>query len=187
MSNSKVHSQGNVPFSWENQPGVSKKTYCQDNHQYSGDDDGYYKQLLPLPPCHPISSDSTDKTKIDLQLLPLPPCAIQYKLKLSRSNSTTSSRKGLKRFNEDPFFAAYKECTKTKSRSISTTKSRSISTTKSSGFGIFSCKNSCGVKEDSLIKSHHHRRQQIQKQVYSPTILRERVTDLRENGRKESN
>lgn len=184
MSNSKVHSQGNVPFSWENQPGISKKTYEEDNQQYSRDDDGYYyKQLLPPPPpCHPIL-ENPHKPKIDLQI-PLPPCPIQYKLKLSRSNST-GSRKGLKRSNdEDPFFAAYKECTKTKSRSISTAKSRSITASKSSGFGIFSCKNSCGVKEDSLIRSHHR---QPQKQVHPPTIHRERVTDLRKNGRREIN
>ncbi|MCL7029429.1 hypothetical protein MKW94_027143 [Papaver nudicaule] len=156
MSNSKVHSQGSVPFSWENQPGVSKKTYREDSH-----DDGYYKQLLPPPPCPPIL-DSPAKTKIDLKI-PLPPCPLQYKL--SRSNSTCSRKGGLKRSNEDPFFAAYKECTKTKSRFTRTTKS--------SGFGMFSCKNSCGVNENSLIKSHHR---QQQKQVYSPTVLRERVS-----------
>ncbi|PIA57048.1 hypothetical protein AQUCO_00600047v1 [Aquilegia coerulea] len=140
---SKVHSsQGNIPFSWENQPGISKVKHPSDVGTYAS-------IKLPPPPCQ---SDSPTTQKIlgqDIQV-PLPPCPFQSPVIRS------SSRKGLRRvLDDDPFLAAYKECTK----SVKQGKlSKSTSIKKSGGSregrigSLFSCKHSCGVREDSLVK-----------------------------------
>ncbi|PHT50982.1 hypothetical protein CQW23_10729 [Capsicum baccatum] len=44
-TNNKVHSKGNVPFSWEKKPGVSKITPTK------GCDSGDFSTKLPPPPC----------------------------------------------------------------------------------------------------------------------------------------
>ncbi|CAI9777199.1 unnamed protein product [Fraxinus pennsylvanica] len=139
----KVHSQGNVPFSWENKPGVRKITlqeYDVHHHQY------FAPPKLPPPPCPPENGRASFH---DMQI-PLPPCTFQQ---LSRSDS----RKGLKKI-DDPFLIAYKECTKS-TRKGKTTSCAGREDNK--GFGltkknvpvsVFSCKKSCSVREDSIIK-----------------------------------
>ncbi|KAI3465237.1 hypothetical protein Pfo_021900 [Paulownia fortunei] len=140
MMSSKVHSQGNVPFSWENKPGVSKSAAAvaarQDHHHHLA------QPKLPPPPCPP---DNARVSFHDLQI-PLPPCAFQ-------PPSRSSSKKGLKKI-DDPFLIAYKEVTK------STKKGKSLGANKGDqGLGvmknmsIFSCKqSSCSVTEDSVVK-----------------------------------
>lgn len=136
MMRSKVHSQRNIPFSWENEPGVSKAAAAAAPNQLEG----------PLPP-PPSKKSSTRATYHDMQI-PLPPCAFQPPLR-------SSSKKGLKK-TDDPFLIAYKEVTK------STKKGKFSGTEESKGdqirFGImknisiFSCKqSSCGV-DDSVVR-----------------------------------
>lgn len=132
----KVHSQGNVPFSWENEPGVSKAAPPQDHHNLP-------PPKLPPPPCPPENSRVSYH---DLQI-PLPPCAFQ-------PPSRSSSMKGLKKTHDDPFLIAYKEVTK------STKKGKSLSANKGDqvfglmkNISIFSCKqSSCSVAEDSVVR-----------------------------------
>ncbi|OVA01175.1 hypothetical protein BVC80_8887g5 [Macleaya cordata] len=181
MSHSnKVHSQGNVPFSWENQPGISKVIYKEECPK-DEDDQQQHGFKLPLPPC-PSDSPKVLGQVVDLQI-PLPPCPFQPHM----TRSSSSSRKGLRRHNnqEDPFLAAYKECTKS-SKSANRQSNLSKNSKKggddhheSRGIGkstsfMFSCKKSCGVKEDNLIRLSHQ---------VSPPVVRESYY-WREDGRK---
>ncbi|KAL0361160.1 UNVERIFIED_CONTAM: hypothetical protein Sradi_3800500 [Sesamum radiatum] len=136
---SKIHSQGKVPFSWENKPGVSKEAARQHDHHHDVE-----PPKLPPPPCPP---ENARVPSHDLQI-PLPPCPFQ-----PAAPSRSSSRKGLKKI-DDPFLIAYKEVTK------SSKKSKALDGSKGDqGFGlmknmaIFSCKqSSCGVAEDSVVR-----------------------------------
>ncbi|KAK4428711.1 hypothetical protein Salat_1170900 [Sesamum alatum] len=145
---SKIHSQGKVPFSWENKPGVSKEVARQHDHDHDHDHDHGHDveptPKLPPPPCPP---ENARVPFHDLQI-PLPPCPFQ-----PAAPSRSSSRKGLKKI-DDPFLIAYKEVTK------SNKKSKGLGGSKGDqGFGlmknmaIFSCKqSSCGVAEDSVVR-----------------------------------
>ena len=112
MSHRKVYSQGNIPFAWEDKPGISKATH-QDCPK------SFRVQALDLTTSsssslssnkqqfnshhHPISVSTTTAMKI-----PLPPCPA-----LSQPPSRSSSAKGLKwQDQQDPFLLAFKECTK---------------------------------------------------------------------------
>nr|XP_033508560.1 uncharacterized protein LOC104120621 isoform X4 [Nicotiana tomentosiformis] len=97
--NYKVHSKGNVPFSWENKPGVSKITPTKNCST------GGFSPKLPPPPC-PVPEKAKGAAFHRLQIPP-PPCAFQPPPSLLRS----SSRRGFNK-QDDPFLMAYKECTK---------------------------------------------------------------------------
>ncbi|EEF52241.1 conserved hypothetical protein [Ricinus communis] len=97
MDQSKANTKGNVPFSWEKKPGVSK-LINQDSDPNQEED--LVLKLLP-PPC-PIESPRISTH--DTINIPLPPCTFQ-------PPSRSSSRKGIRK-QDDPFLAAYKECTK---------------------------------------------------------------------------
>ncbi|KAL2232690.1 UNVERIFIED_CONTAM: hypothetical protein Sindi_1449000 [Sesamum indicum] len=135
---SKIHSQGKVPFSWENKPGVSKEAARQHDQPHDVE-----PPKLPPPPC---PHENGRVPSHDLQI-PLPPCPFQP------APSRSSSRKGLKKI-DDPFLIAYKEVTK------SSKKSKALGGSKGDqGFGLmknmanFSCKqSSCGVAEDSVVR-----------------------------------
>lgn len=93
--NNNVHTQErSVPFAWENEPGVSK-VMANEKQEWRS-----LSLRLPPPPCPQGSARFS--VHDDIQI-PLPPCAFQ-------PPSRSSSKKGL---DEDPFFAAFKECTKT--------------------------------------------------------------------------
>ncbi|XWS14823.1 hypothetical protein CRYUN_Cryun35bG0041700 [Craigia yunnanensis] len=126
MNQSKVHSQGNVPFSWENKPGVCKETSQEDSEV------DYFLQKL-LPSSYPPESARISSHGIKI---PPPPCAFH-------PPSRTSSRRGLKRF-DDPFLAAYKECTKSTSKAKLAKKDGGSGLKK--GMFNFSCKQSCSVR-----------------------------------------
>lgn len=136
-SSSRAHSRGTIPFSWENKPGVSKLT-----HQDCPTTEGDFVVKLPLAP-PPCPSEAAKTSVYDLQI-PLPPCPFQ-------PPSRSSSAKGLRKHDhEDPFLAAYKECTK------STAKGRSFKNHVRSAFSwknmlVFSCKRSCSVRDDNLV------------------------------------
>ncbi|KAL5706660.1 hypothetical protein ACHQM5_024801 [Ranunculus cassubicifolius] len=140
MNQSKVYSQGNVPFSWENKPGISKVKYSSSD----------VKGKLPPPPYHSDSSPKVLGGQETLLQVPLPPCLFQTPVR-------SSSRKGgLRRKDEDddPFFAAYKEVTKSgKQGKLGKSSSKKGSSRAKEGRtgGLFSCKHSCSVREDSLV------------------------------------
>jgi len=145
MSHKVLSSQGNVPFSWENKPGVTKKN--QDDHDHPKDS-GHPALKLPPPPCPPPENNSRTHHFHDLQV-PLPPCGFQ-------PPSRSASRRGIKK-QDDPFLSAYMECTKSSTRKG---KKLLIGGGKSGfGFGlrksvsVFSCKNSCStVRDDSMVR-----------------------------------
>ncbi|CAK9320486.1 unnamed protein product [Citrullus colocynthis] len=83
-----ILSQGNVPFSWEESPGLSK--FCFRDFQ------ALALHSSPLPPPHISQFDVVSK-------IPPPPCRLP-----PRSVTNAVSAKD----EDDPFLAAYKECTK---------------------------------------------------------------------------
>ncbi|KAK9269905.1 hypothetical protein L1049_025478 [Liquidambar formosana] len=147
MSHNKVHSQGTVPFSWENKPGVSKAT-----HQDLMGDKGEFAIKLPPPPCPP------EKARVSVHDLsiPLPPCAFQ-------PPSRSSSKKGLGK-HEDPFLIAYMECTKSNRKGkMSTSDGKNgVRSRKKKSMFDFSCKQSCSVMEDNVVKMSQVPRVQFQ-------------------------
>ena len=147
MSHRKVHSQGSVPFSWEDSPGVSKA-----NHKECPANIGTNALNLPLLPPPPPSlkpSHSPPLVSIQHVKIPLPPF-------LAQPPRRSTSSKGLWGQEEDPFLAAYKECTKSVESAKKPKKSK-----KGFEFGrrksmfTFSCKHSCEVEDDSLMRLTH--------------------------------
>lgn len=94
MSHRKVHSLGKVPFSWENEPGI-----CKASHKESPKDKRQGTPKLPPPPCQSYSPRIVGQ---DVQI-PLPSGPSRP---LLRSSSTKVVQ------TDDPFLAAYMECTK---------------------------------------------------------------------------
>ncbi|RWR82910.1 protein FAR1-RELATED SEQUENCE 5-like protein [Cinnamomum micranthum f. kanehirae] len=99
---------------------------------------------LRPPPC-PTESHKVLGQEIQI---PLPPCRIQPPLK-------SAAKKGLAR--EDPFLAAYMECTKsfTEGTFSKVRSKKSMGPWKGKSLSKFSCKHSCGVREDGLVKMVH--------------------------------
>ncbi|KAG8384243.1 hypothetical protein BUALT_Bualt04G0097900 [Buddleja alternifolia] len=134
MSHRKTHSQGCVPFSWEEKPGISKF-----NHQKSSSDIG--QNSLKIMP---------ENFETPININPPPPCTPQFPRK-------RYSLKGLW-WHDDPFLAALKSCTKSVSSRRSgheeylrqkgnESKGKNCSTN-----SVFSCKHSCDVENDNLVK-----------------------------------
>ncbi|XVF64224.1 hypothetical protein PTKIN_Ptkin09bG0151400 [Pterospermum kingtungense] len=116
----KVQSQGTVPFSWENKPGVRKLT------SQEGPEEDYFLKKLPPPPCPSASA------RISIHDIKTPP-----------------SRRGPNKY-DDPFLAAYKECTKSTSKSELAKKD--VGSGLKKGMFSFSCKRSCSVRNDNLVR-----------------------------------
>ncbi|KAE8000014.1 hypothetical protein FH972_004386 [Carpinus fangiana] len=130
MGHRKVDSQGSVPFSWEDQPGVCKATH----HQECPIDIRLHALKLTSSQS-PIASTPAKKN------IPPPPCPIQPP---RRSNSK-------KQEEVDPFLVAYNQCTKvvkSESKKANCTLGSKLRKTKS----IFSCKNSCEVEQGNILK-----------------------------------
>ncbi|KAI9106371.1 hypothetical protein K1719_021899 [Acacia pycnantha] len=125
---------GNVPFSWEKNPGVSKV------HQPVREEELLHN--LPPPPYTAEILGGGGVHQDIIQNIPLPPCAFQPPF------YRTPSKKGLMWMQEedDPFFAAYKECTK-KSNNKWSLRKRIMS--------LFSCNRSCSVRDNNLVRISH--------------------------------
>lgn len=147
MSHSKVHSRGNVPFSWEKKPGISKADGTETKCLMEED----LVLKLPPPPCLPLvaTRKSLDSS---FQIPPPPGSNFQG---LSRSSS---AKGGLRKKEEDPFLAAFKECTKSSRKGKTTSFSHRLFDLRSgimrSLFGVVPCKNpgSCAVRDDNLVR-----------------------------------
>ena len=151
MSHNKVHSRGNVPFSWEKKPGISKAGGTETNCLMEED----LVLKLPPPPCAPPAKAAARKS-LDSYHIPPPPGS-NFQPTLSRSSS---AKGGLRKKEEDPFLAAFRECTKSsrKGKTTSSVKSHRIFDLRSgvmrSLFGVVPCKShgSCAVRDDNLVR-----------------------------------
>lgn len=126
-----------VPFSWERRPGVSKVT------RQEWPTEGNMVLKLPPPPC---PTEAARDSVHDFQI-PLPPCAFQ-------PPSRSYSKKGLKH-EDDPFLAAYKECTKSINGNGKSPKNSGNLYSRFRKISIldFSCRHSaCSVRDDNLVK-----------------------------------
>ena len=135
-----VHSNGRVPFSWEKRPGESKLV---NNHHGCPSKETSVGKLQP-PPC-PVKSSRISTHDITI---PLPPCTFQAPAAPSRS----SSRRGLTKEIDDPFLAAYKECTKSTKKDKPVKKNLGSGRRKGAIFDFTSCKQSCSVRDDNLLR-----------------------------------
>ncbi|KAF3663018.1 putative phytosulfokines 3-like [Capsicum annuum] len=85
--------------------------------------------------------------------IPPPPCYYERPPRLIRS----SSRRGFKKQDDDPFYIAYKECTKTSRKGKVVDDFRNddcfvgMKMNKNYMSSLFSCKHSCGVRDDSVV------------------------------------
>lgn len=156
MSHRKIHSQGNIPFSWEAKPGVSKVTN-KDCPKETGFPALNSKRQTPTPE---DSGEDPDKglNHNDIKI-PLPPC-------LSKVPSRSASGKGLKwqTAEEDPFLLAFKVCTRTNSSAVIASPGKLVAQKNKrssvaliglklkSKYSVFSCKNSCEVRDASFVK-----------------------------------
>lgn len=138
-----------ISFSWEKKPGISKESFSTQREKES-------LAKLPLPPIS-LDGSTTPRNHVHDIQIPLPPCAFQppyYR---------TCSKKGL---DDDPFLAAYKECTKSKKSG-----KRDKKMSKGGGsfcefrlvknLSFFSCKRSCNVYDNNLGRISHHSPQNI--------------------------
>lgn len=130
----KVHSKGNVPFSWENKPGVSKVIIRTTLQDCLNGNDGNGHCLFKLPP---------------------PPFPAESK-KFSVTYPGSSLRKGLGLWNnnkheqQDPFLVAFKECTKNPRNCSMKSSNKNNKPGIIKGFFSFGCKpNSCSVNDNN--------------------------------------
>ncbi|KAI4316587.1 hypothetical protein L6164_024556 [Bauhinia variegata] len=142
-----VHSPEKIPFSWEKKAGVCK---VDDGESFPREQEMVPKPKLPPPP-YTTEGTALNSNIAEFQI-PLPPCTFQppyYR---------TSSKRGLiwGQEDDDPFLTAYKECTKTaknsdnKNKKLS--KTRGIESRLKASLLIFSCKRSCSVRDNNLVR-----------------------------------
>ncbi|KAL4644562.1 hypothetical protein ACB092_02G173600 [Castanea dentata] len=146
MSHRKVYSQGSIPFSWEDKPGICKvNTECPTDIRVR-------LHALKLkssqsPPAPYISDSITAKVSGQDNKIPPPPCPQLQSLR--RSTSVKRHR-----WQEDPFLVAYKECTKStvENGKVPSASKKVVESRLRKTKSIFSCKNSCEVQEDNTLK-----------------------------------
>ncbi|XP_061372011.1 uncharacterized protein LOC133314543 [Gastrolobium bilobum] len=133
-------SAGKIPFSWERKPGISKVTIAESFQR----EHKFVPRLQP-PPC---TTEAARNSVRDFQI-PLPPCAFQppyYGM---------PSKKDLNWMQDhDPFFAAYKECTKSTKSAERNNKllKNGIETKLRNSMFFFSCKRSCAVRDNNFVR-----------------------------------
>lgn len=118
-----------IPFSWEEEPGISKSgspDTPKGNEEFTG-------LGLPLPP---FRAESVRRLPAHGLYIPLPPCPSRPSAKVG---SEHHGKRGKRRV-QDPFLAAYMECTKSEKESKGRTR------------GVLSCKYVGGVREDAIVR-----------------------------------
>ncbi|KAH1082499.1 hypothetical protein J1N35_022260 [Gossypium stocksii] len=137
-----------IPFSWEDKPEVSRSKpkvnyYDQDCPIGLGFYDLNQKNYVSDP------SGSSSISVHEKKVPPPPPLSVQLK-------GSPYRKGGLKWWQEDPFLLAYKECTKSggnmkhlSSEAKESTDSSELSWKKKI---TFSCKKSCDVSNDNLVR-----------------------------------
>lgn len=140
----KVHSQGGIPFSWEDKPGVSKVNHY-DQHCPIGLELHDSNQTNYVS--DPIGSSSI--LVHEKKVPPPPPLSVQLK-------GSPSGKGGFKWWQEDPFLLAHKECTKSEGnmKHLSSEAKESTGSSKLSRKKkiAFSCKKSCDVSDDNFVR-----------------------------------
>ncbi|KEH39999.1 hypothetical protein MtrunA17_Chr1g0152201 [Medicago truncatula] len=143
-----------ISFSWEKKPGIPKES-VNTNGENLIQRENEFLPKLPLPPISSLEGATTPRKLVHDFQIPLPPCAFQppyYR---------TSSKKGIWVQDDDPFLAAYKECTKSQK---SGKRDKKMSRPGSSSFcesrlvknmSFFSCKRSCNVRDNNLVRISH--------------------------------
>ncbi|KAL9378704.1 hypothetical protein Peur_030039 [Populus x canadensis] len=147
MSHRKVYSQGSIPFSWEDSPGVSKVI-----HKEYTTDIGLNAVNISSPTSpmlFPHDSDTSYKVLGSHGIkIPLPPC-VSAKIEPPRRSKSV---KGFRWWQEDPFLAAYRECTKNaRNGKLSSESKKNVRSKLRKSRLIFSCKDSCDVQDDNLV------------------------------------
>ncbi|KAJ4963632.1 hypothetical protein NE237_023571 [Protea cynaroides] len=183
----KYDSEEGMPFSWEKKPGISKlnptTTRAHQKHNWPTHSKMEIGRPVSSSSCDPATATaSTNKKVCEEQQEPLklpPPPGLLQPPHQGSSNRRTSFVRGLGslgvRRQQDPFLAAYKECTKSVRNGDCTSSSNPDNSKYSminngengnrkhdirgSGTSLFrktaflsSCKHSCEVRDDSFIK-----------------------------------
>ncbi|KAL6993884.1 hypothetical protein U1Q18_011995 [Sarracenia purpurea var. burkii] len=149
MSHGRVLSRGNVPFLWEDFPGVPKTTSPLPEHLTAA----FKPRPLALHPNKNKSNSPKILQDLDIKIPPPPPCPV---LDLQAPNRSSSVR--FIGQQKDPFLAAMKECTRSVgngNKAVGEAKNCAADRSKKarkSKLIIFSCKRSCKVKENNLVK-----------------------------------
>ncbi|KAJ6796914.1 Uncharacterized protein M6B38_220895 [Iris pallida] len=178
-SHHRYHSLGNIPFSWENSPGISKVAprprFDDDTPTapctYVDVVDVHHRKLSmiakPIVAERPPPPPSTDDSRLAKHfsggrsnlLIPLPPCMFRAPppppQQQPHRRSASRGYRPTPRKEDDPFLAAYRECTKSfnkdqKKGAAAAAKDRSKKGSGWLGFG-FSCKQGSGVRDDSTV------------------------------------
>jgi hypothetical protein len=141
-----------VPFSWEHLPGIPKITVQMDENP-----EPVSVHRTTMWPLH--CSPHVDQKGMSHGLyMPLPPCRFPP--------NQTWNRKGVTHLEEDPFLAAFIECTKSVEEKERTTKAKKKAMRRNRikllWLGSrFSCKNSCSVREGNLKRNFEEYEQEI--------------------------
>ncbi|KAI4385272.1 hypothetical protein MLD38_003319 [Melastoma candidum] len=138
MSHRKVNSQGSIPFSWESRPGIMK---------FLPND----RPVEETPPS--VNDDTAPESPVCDPRIPLPQPPMR----------STSYRAMFRPGQDDPFLAAYRECTRSGQNTVGSSpegryrenRGNGIRRKKGllgrKGLSMFSCKSSCDVREDNFI------------------------------------
>ncbi|QCE16439.1 hypothetical protein DEO72_LG11g3455 [Vigna unguiculata] len=129
-----THSPGRVPFSWERKPGIPKVSVAESFQR-----ERKFVQKLQPPPYTSFQRNYDHALEI-----PLPPCTFQphYKDRIRMQD-------------HDPFLEAYKKCSKSR-KTVERNKKlqikTSIETRLRNSMSFISCKQSCVVRDDHLVR-----------------------------------
>lgn len=133
--------KGNVPFSWEDMPGVSKAEMGRKPIYFPAN-------KLPPPPC-PRSQEARKISLYGTQNIPLPPCTFRPPPPVPSQRIRSSK-------DDDPFLVAYRECTKsTREASKLPEHGPGSGSIRKHLFSLSSCKRSCSVRDGNLVRVRH--------------------------------
>lgn len=127
MNHRKIRSQGYIPFSWEEKPGIPK--FINRHKSKSSSEATTVGFGFDNPKTTPEKNEGSSDARAQLLRIAPPPG-------LPRRSCSGKDR-------DDPFVTALKSCTKGEAKKEKKNLSKS---------GLFSCKESCSVRNDNLVK-----------------------------------